>query len=115
MSGKSLKTIGALLLLLTVLLCARATCAEEAEDLTAGCKIKLSSSQHGKDHSVTDGNYETYWESKKTKNPFVAIQSEKPIYGLYLCFQIKPESYEIQDGAGKKLAEINAVAAVTGE
>ena len=105
MSGKSLKTIGALLLLLTVLLCARATCAEEAEDLTAGCKIKLSSSQHGKDHSVTDGNYETYWESKKTKNPFVAIQSEKPIYGLYLCFQIKPESYEIQDGAGKKLAD----------
>ena len=58
-------------LLLALLLLAAAAWAEEAEDLTAGCT-----------------------------EPWVTLTSEKPIYGLYLCFRNLPASYVIQKKSG---------------
>ena len=71
----------ALLLLLTALLLLTVPAwAEEAEDLTAGCTVKVVD-KTGKVKSITDGKYTTFWESSKRKEPWVTISSEKPIYG----------------------------------
>ena len=90
----------ALLLLLTALLLLTVSAwAEEAEDLTAGCTVKVVD-KTGKVKSITDGKYTTFWESSKRKEPWVTISSDKPIYGLYLCFRNLPESYVIQKKDG---------------
>ena len=85
--------------LLILLLLAVPAAAEEAENLTSGCTLKVVD-QPGKVKSITDGKYTTYWESSKRKEPWVIISSEKPIYGLYLCFQKMPDSYVIQKQSG---------------
>ena len=69
--------------------------AEEAEDLTDSLTLKVVD-QPGKTKSITDGKYTTFWESSNRKEPWVVITSDKPIYGLYLCFQKMPDSYVIQ-------------------
>ena len=83
---KRLKIILPLLLALLLLLPAAAAGAEEAENLTAGCTVKVVD-KNGKIKAITDGKYTTFWESSKRKEPWVVLTSEKPIYGLYLCFR----------------------------
>ena len=94
---KKLKII--LPLLLSLLLLAAAAWAEEAEDLTAGCTVKVVD-KNGKIKAITDGKYTTFWESSKRNEPWVTLSSEKPIYGLYLCFRNLPSSYVIQKKSG---------------
>lgn len=84
---------------LLLVLCSPAF-AEEADDLTASCTIKVSAAAKGSEKTIADGSYETYWESKKGKNASVTIDSPKPVYGLYLCFERMPESYSIQASSG---------------
>ena len=74
--------------------------AEEAEELTAGCTVKVVD-KTGKVKSITDGKYTTFWESSKRKEPWVTLSSDKPIYGLYLCFRNLPQSYVIQKKSGE--------------
>ncbi len=81
--------------LLILLLLAVPAMAEEAEDLTDSLTVKVVD-QPGKIKSITDGKYTTFWESSNRKEPWVVISSEKPIYGLYLCFQKMPDSFVIQ-------------------
>ena len=92
----------AFLLLLTalLLLAVPAWAEEEAEDLTAGCTVKVVD-KAGKVKSITDGKYTTFWESSKRNEPWVTLSSDKPIYGLYLCFRNLPESYVIQKKSGE--------------
>ena len=85
--------------LLILLVLAMPAAADEAENLTAGCTVKTVD-QPGKVKSITDGKYTTYWESSKRKEPWVIVSSEKPMYGLYLCFQKMPDSYVIQKQSG---------------
>ena len=95
-----LKTLLPILLtLLILLLLAAPACAEEAENLTAGLKVKVVD-KAGKVKCITDGKYTSFWESGNIKEPWVVISSEKPIYGLYLCFQKMPDSYVIQKESG---------------
>ena len=95
------KALPALLAVLSVLLLA-AGCAlaEEAENLSGGCAVKVVDSKHGSAKSVTDGKYTSYWESSSRKNPWITLTAKKPIYGLYLCFQKKPASWEVQEKNG---------------
>ena len=109
MTGKHCLKAGLFFLLLILLgLAVSLAGAEEAEDLTAGSKIKLCA-KGTQVKRITDGDYRTYWESGKVKNPWVTIRSDKPVYGLYLCFQKKPDSYEIQGKNGEILAEGNSL------
>ncbi|MBR6165308.1 MAG: PIG-L family deacetylase [Clostridia bacterium] len=104
MNGNKWKASAFFLIFLTALcLASCASGATEAENLTAECKIKLcAKGQQVK--RITDEDYRTYWESGKMKSPYVTIHSERPIYGLYLCFQKKPDAYEIQGKNGTTLA-----------
>ncbi len=77
------------------LLLAGAAFAEEAQDITSGCKFRTDS-QARKYTMMTDGKYTSYWESGEVRDPFVSITSEQPVYGLYICFRQVPASYEIQ-------------------
>ena len=86
-------------LFLILLLAAAPVWAEEAEDLTAECTLKVVD-KPGKIKCITDGKYTTFWESSKRNDPWVVISSDKPIYGLYLCFQKMPDSYVIQKQSG---------------
>ena len=86
-------------LLILALLIAAPAQAEEAENLTAGLKLKVVD-KGGKTGAITDGKYTTYWESSKRKEPWVIISSDKPVYGLYLCFQKMPDTYVIQKESG---------------
>ena len=96
-----MKKLNFLLLVLAVLLLAAGSApAEEAENLSGGCTVKVVDSKHGSAKSVTDGKYTTYWESSSRKNPWITVSAKKPIYGLYLCFQKKPSSYAIQKKSG---------------
>ena len=70
--------------------------AEEAENLTSSCEIQLCVKSKPAIERITDGKYTSYWESEKMEHPWVTISSEQPLYGLYLCFQLMPERYEIQ-------------------
>ena len=95
---KKLKYLLPLLLILVLLAAVLPAAAEEAEDLTAKCTVKAVKAKNVV--HITDGKYTTYWESGKTKNPWVTISSDKPIYGLYLCFQKLPDSYAVQKASG---------------
>ena len=81
-----------------LLLCVSAG-AEEAENLTDGLKIKVVDGG-GKVKNITDGKYTSYWSSSKVKGPWAVVSSEKPMYGLYLCFRTMPDSYVIQKESG---------------
>ena len=88
---------------LLALLCCLAFCglaqgAEEAAELTADCTLSLGNQKNPK--GLTDRKFTSYTESKAAKNPALTITSDTPIHGLYLCFQKKPESYEIQAKRG---------------
>ncbi len=87
------------LLLILLLAAAVPALAGEAENLTADCTLKVVD-KPGKVKSITDGKYTTFWESSKRNEPWVVISSDKPIYGLYLCFQKMPDTYVIQKQSG---------------
>ena len=72
--------------------------AEEAADLSAGLRFTAPKGSKKKTTHLNDGTYTEYWESKDMKEPYLILESETPIYGLYLCFQKMPESYVIQTG-----------------
>ena len=95
-----MKALIPLLLLLLLVLAAVPACAGEAEDLTESCTLKVVD-KPGKIKNITDGKYTSYWESSKRNEPWVIISSDKPIYGLYLCFQKMPDSYVIQKQSGE--------------
>ena len=86
-------------ILLALLLLAVPAMADEAENLTDGLTVKVVD-QPGKTARITDGKYTTFWESSSRKEPWVVISSDKPIYGLYLCFQKMPDTYVIQKASG---------------
>ena len=67
---------------------------ETALEMTGACAFRLNGKSGSK--SLTDKKYTTYQESKSVKNPTLTVESESPMYGLYLCFQKMPEAYEIQ-------------------
>ena len=75
--------------------------AQEAEDISAECTFK-SDSYARKWTNLTNKNYDAYWQSGERKNPYLVIQSEKPMYSLYLCFREMPESYVLQRKEGKE-------------
>ena len=58
--------IALLLLLAALLLLTASALADEAENLTAGCAVKVVD-KTGKVKSITDGKYTTFWESSKRK------------------------------------------------
>ena len=91
--------IALLLLLAALFLLLAPALAEEAEDLTGSCTVKVVD-KTGKTKSITDGKYTTFWESSKRKEPWVVLSSDQPVYGLYLCFRNVPESYVIQTKSG---------------
>ena len=94
-----LKFLIPVILVLLLLLPAWAL-ANEAEDLTSGCAVTCVDNKAGIG-SITDGKYTTWWASSTRKNPWIEINSEKPVYGLYLCFYELPSSYEIQELRGE--------------
>ena len=87
------------ILLVLLLLAVFPAAAEEAENLTANLNVKVAD-QPGKVKAITDGKYTTFWESSSRKDPWVVLSSDKPIYGLYLCFQKMPDTYVIQKESG---------------
>lgn len=89
------------ILLVLLLLAAVPALSEEAENLTESLTVKVVD-KAGKVKAITDGKYTTYWESSSVKNPWVVISCDKPIYGLYLCFQKMPDSYVIQKQSGEE-------------
>ncbi len=87
-----------LLLLLLLAGCAQGeTVQKEAPEITASCQFSLNGSKKWK--NATDHFFKTYWEVTNTKEPWLTITSEEPVYGLYLCFRTMPE-YEIQVDRG---------------
>ena len=97
---KILLPILLILLLLTV-----PAIAEEAENLTGSLSVKVVDKPN-KTGCITDGKYTTFWESSEKKNPWVVISSDKPIYGLYLCFRKLPDTFEIQKVSGDGWATV---------
>lgn len=93
------KTLVLILLLLLVLLAAPAL-AEEAKDLSADCKITVSSKGFTAER-LTDRDYRTYWagdDSKKT----ITIKCPEAAYGLYLCFMENPKQWSLEQKVGGK-------------
>ena len=97
----------ALLLWLCLPLCGAG--AAEALDVTAECKFKLCYS--GKKYTqMTDRKLNTHWDSKKIKQPWIEITAPAgmPIHGVYVCFAVLPDSWELQrdvDGQWETVAE----------
>ncbi|MBQ8072818.1 MAG: phosphodiester glycosidase family protein [Clostridia bacterium] len=91
---------GSLLLIVTILLLAlgAAAMAEEALEITSGCQMELTGVKNPK--NLTDRKFTTNAESKSVKHPMLTIEGKSEIYGLYLCFQKKPDQYEIQVSRG---------------
>ena len=85
----------AVLLCTLVLALCGAAYADEAENITGNCTVKLCS-KNFKAAKITDGLYTSYWESDKTTHPWITVSSKDPIYGLDLCFQKMPEHYQVQ-------------------
>ncbi len=106
------RRIGWILMLATILLLAAtglSAAADEAANLTPSCEIQLFQKSQPAVERITDGKYTSYWESKKDAHPWITISSDQPVYGLYLCFQLMPDRYEIQrqkgDGQWETVAE----------
>ncbi len=93
MKEKWMKFLGAALLAAGLLV--SFALAEDAAVISAECKFK-SDSEAYKFSRLTDGDYDVYWQSGKRRNPYLVIQSQTPMHGLYLCFREMPESYELQ-------------------
>ncbi len=66
----------------------------DAIEITSSCEMNLMGVRNPK--NLTDRKFTTSAKSKTELNPYLTIRSSQPMYGLYLCFQNKPENYEIQ-------------------
>ena len=99
MKRRPLMLFGALLLLAALLLSTAA--AEEAADISSACKFKSDSSAR-KATNLLDRDYADYWQSGERRNPYLIIQSEEPMHGLYICFREMPESYLLQRREGEE-------------
>ena len=86
--------------ILVLLLLPCCVSADQAEELTSGCSVRVVDNRGGAD-SVTDGKYATWWASTTRKNPWIEIASGQPAYGLYLCFTELPDSYAVQEQNGE--------------
>ena len=91
-----------LALALLLLLTASGALAAEATDITQQCRFKLS--RNNSAENLTDGKYTTSWQHAKNKAPSVAVSAPTgvKIHGLYICFGIMPEAYEIQVKKGSQ-------------
>ncbi|MBE5802922.1 MAG: hypothetical protein E7316_00240 [Clostridiales bacterium] len=91
------KWLSAFILSLLVLLAAATAMAAEAMDITAECSLKASYNQRSQ-KLIQDKKYTTYWESGKSKTPWLSVTAPAgmPIHGLYICFGTMPETWEIQ-------------------
>ena len=94
MKKRNAVIMAAVLLLAALLFAAGSAGAEEAENITAACRLKFSSGKGNQ--SVTDGKYTSYWESAKDAHPWITISTDTPAYGLYLCFRTMPDAYAVQ-------------------
>ncbi len=97
-----MRKIIALFLFLLLLSCVHAL-AEEAPDLTAQCKITVSS-QSKRASRMSDRDYLTGFISDKQKNPSIEIVAPKgqPMYGLYVCFGGKLAPWVVEAKKGGK-------------
>ena len=74
--------------------CGTALAEDDALELTESCSFNLAGAKNPK--NLMDRKYTTNAESKAVRNPTLTVSSPEAMYGLYLCFQKMPESYEIQ-------------------
>ena len=88
-------------LLVLFLLGVSSAAAEEAQDISSQLTFK-SDSYARKWTNLTNKAYDTYWQSGERKNPYLVVQSDEPMYSLYLCFREMPESYVLQRKEGKE-------------
>ena len=97
MKKTGLKYFAAALMILALMagVCAAAEEAAEAGNITEQCEIKPGTPNKVVT-KLMDGDYTTYWTCKKARSPQITITSETPMYGLYLCYQKMPETYELQ-------------------
>ena len=97
-----MKKVFSLLLFLLLLSCVPAL-AEEAPDLTAQCKITVSS-QSKRASRMSDRDYLTGFISDKQKNASVEIAAPKgqPMYGAYVCFGGKLTPWVVEAKKGGK-------------
>lgn len=93
------------MLLLAAALTVSSALADEAENISSQCTIK-SDSQARKITKLFDEDYNAYWQSGERKNPYLIIESQEPMYGLYLCFREMPTSYLVQRREGNEWVTI---------
>ena len=74
----------------------------EAPDLTEACSMTFSTKKNASYRKrIIDGNNNTSWARGKKKEGWIVLRSEEPIASLYLCFDLQPETWEIQIPPGK--------------
>ncbi|MBR3109449.1 MAG: PIG-L family deacetylase [Clostridia bacterium] len=95
-----------ILLFLLLLSCVPAL-AEEAPDLTAQCKITVSS-QSKRASRMSDRDYLTGFISDKQKNPYIEIAAPKgqPMYGVYVCFGGKLYPWTVETKKNGKWVQV---------
>ena len=100
---ENMKKITGFILLL--LLLTGAALAQEAEDITASAAVKASSTDKRYKtfaaDCATDRDFKTMWKSRKERRANLEIETETPVYGIYLCSGMeKPEAWvvEVQEG-----------------
>ena len=74
----------------------------EAPDLTEACSMTFSTKKNASYRKrLIDGNNNTSWARGKKKEGWIVLRSEEPIASLYLCFDLQPETWEIQIASGE--------------
>ena len=78
------------------------TALREAPDLTEACSMTFSTKKNASYRKrLIDGNNNTSWARGKKKEGWIVLRSEEPIASLYLCFDLQPETWEIQIPSGE--------------
>lgn len=96
------KCLFAAALLLLLALCLPAL-AQEAQDITAECKIEAAPSKNSLPR-LTDRDWGTGYKTLKQRWPFVSITAPEKgaIHGVYVCFGDKLHPWQIQAMHGKE-------------
>lgn len=71
-----------------------------ATEITDLCTFDLDGKKNAK--NITDRKFTTHMESKTASHPYLTITCPQKIYGLYLCFDVMPQGYEVQIADGKE-------------
>ncbi len=89
--------LSAVLTMLIMFSAAAAEAEEEARDIREMCKISTSAGRF-KATRLTDGKYNTTWESYQERHPHIRIDApdSERIYGVYICFGERIYPWEIQ-------------------